>query len=742
MRGRSSVARLGAPLLLACACNAGALERPDAGGGMGSIATRSDGGTTYMPGATSGSGAVGAGSASAPTGSAVTSCAGSDGSGLPPAGQPSPNVVPTRMPFSCAALPETFIFPPTTLNPPRAYARCASFSVGAATSLSVSPDGRLAVLATADGIARVVELATRQVVAVLAPPRSMIDGVAFSPDGQSILTLASAQREATLWRTGDWTGVTRVWTAELSGHRYSLKYGGGVAFAPDGQSAVVSPGSGVFVLDVASGKVRASAEDGTTILDVAYGLDGTRIVAAVATLSTCNHWPNGGWVELFDSDLQAITKLADLPLFPEFVRGVSAFRVSPTEDLVLVASEGSQSLGSRPFRLSDGAALSEPAFGALPVAFMPDGASVLVSSSGGLQRVRFPDGLTISAASLVDVGPLAISGDGKLVLLGGKGSNLLRTWAPDPSARLTIVCSAEDSGTGTQVSSLSADGQLLAAGVGSDLRVFRRADGARLMSLPMGTGLTGARIQMSPRGGYVAIAPIWSSASSVYAVPNGARVATFPADGSGWLDFLFTSGDEKLYVAAARSEGFKIDTFPFATPALATSRPAPRETTLLGLSGGCPVLYSTSVGAWRSCGTCEDAPVAADTSPDFYLPGPYNAALSGDGTFVALAGPYDSPGVTLWRLRPDPAPLVTIPRRADEAGWDPQEYPVAITPGAARILTGARFSGACAAPPGYEVRVRDTTPGTPLVDSLPPGPTSVDAAVRTVAYGAQLWCAQ
>jgi len=634
MRGRSSVARLGAPLLLACACNAGALERPDAGGGMGSIATRSDGGTTYMPGATSGSGAVGAGSASAPTGSAVTSCAGSDGSGLPPAGQPSPNVVPTRMPFSCAALPETFIFPPTTLNPPRAYARCASFSVGAATSLSVSPDGRLAVLATADGIARVVELATRQVVAVLAPPRSMIDGVAFSPDGQSILTLASAQREATLWRTGDWTGVTRVWTAELSGHRYSLKYGGGVAFAPDGQSAVVSPGSGVFVLDVASGKVRASAEDGTTILDVAYGLDGTRIVAAVATLSTCNHWPNGGWVELFDSDLQAITKLADLPLFPEFVRGVSAFRVSPTEDLVLVASEGSQSLGSRPFRLSDGAALSEPAFGALPVAFMPDGASVLVSSSGGLQRVRFPDGLTISAASLVDVGPLAISGDGKLVLLGGKGSNLLRTWAPDPSARLTIVCSAEDSGTGTQVSSLSADGQLLAAGVGSDLRVFRRADGARLMSLPMGTGLTGARIQMSPRGGYVAIAPIWSSASSVYAVPNGARVATFPADGSGWLDFLFTSGDEKLYVAAARSEGFKIDTFPFATPALATSRPAPRETTLLGLSVRRPPMYANArfVAKNRAASVAvvrdrNDAdPRAPNTVPDAPAPKPAPAS--------------------------------------------------------------------------------------------------------------------
>ena len=102
--------------------------------------------------------------------------------------------------------------------------------------MALSPDGRLAVLATGDGIARVVELASRQVVAVLAAPRGMIDRVAFEPDGRTILTLASAQREATLWRTGDWTAATRVWTTELPGHRYDIRFGGGVAFAPDGNS--------------------------------------------------------------------------------------------------------------------------------------------------------------------------------------------------------------------------------------------------------------------------------------------------------------------------------------------------------------------------------------------------------------------------------------------------------------------------------------------------------------------------
>ena len=181
MQGRWTALRIGAPLVLGLACRAGALDWHD-GGGVGSIAMASDGGAVSLPGgATSTPGSVGGGSSVA-GGAPVRTCPiGPDGSGLPSAATSPPNVVPTRTPFTCATLPETYIFPPSTLNPPRAYARCASFSVGAATAVALSPDGRLAVLATADGIARVVELASRQVVAVLASPRGMIDAPCSPP---------------------------------------------------------------------------------------------------------------------------------------------------------------------------------------------------------------------------------------------------------------------------------------------------------------------------------------------------------------------------------------------------------------------------------------------------------------------------------------------------------------------------------------------------------------------------------
>jgi hypothetical protein len=163
---------------------------------------------------------------------------------------------------------------------------------------------------------------------------------------------------------------------------------------------------------------------------------------------------------------------------------------------------------------------------------------------------------------------------------------------------------------------------------------------------------------------------------------------------------------------------------------------------MLGMSFGCPVMYAANVGAWRSCGSCDDPAIAGANLTEQGPFGPDNAVLSGDGMFVAVAGAYDGPGIALWRLRPDPAALLVIPRRTEEARWNPQEYPVAITPGGGRILTGARTTLPCYLGPGFEIRVRDGGTGVMIVDSLPPGLPSVDAAVRTIAYGPQLWCAQ
>ena len=290
-----------ASLVFVCVCGCGAKSlapTPD-GGGAGAISTAGDPGSPGTTGAGAGEGRV------CPVGTDVAGAA-----------EPAPATVaavPTQVPFSCAPLPEAFIFAPPASDVPGLYSRCGSYSVGQGTAVAMSPDGRFAALATGDGLLRVIEIGARRVVTVLARPRAMIDGAAFSADGLSILTLASAQREVALWRRSDATASPAlVWTRTLPGHLYDCRFGGGIAFAPDGRSAVASPGTGVFVLDAATGDVRASAYAGAAVLDVAYGLGGRRVVVAVAaTAGHCAHSPNGGVVALLDDGLVALSTLAD-----------------------------------------------------------------------------------------------------------------------------------------------------------------------------------------------------------------------------------------------------------------------------------------------------------------------------------------------------------------------------------------------------------------------------------------------
>jgi hypothetical protein len=82
--------------------------------------------------------------------------------------------------------------------------------------------------------------------------------------------------------------------------------------------------------------------------------------------------------------------------------------------------------------------------------------------------------------------------------------------------------------------------------------------------------------------------------------------------------------------------------------------------------------------------------------------------------------------------------VATLKSRPGWNGWDPVEYPVAISSGAGRILTGAQPASSCYFGPQFPIEVHEGA----VVDTLPPAPATADAAVRTVAYGAQLWCAR
>ena len=396
----------------------------------------------------------------------------------------------------------------------------------------------------------------------------------------------------TLWRSADWTPAAPVWTTILPGHRYDSMFGGGLAFAPDARSAVVSPGTGVFVLDAATGAVRASSNEGAAVLDVAYGLDGSRIVVALPSLiAHCNHSPNGGIVALLDADLQMVATLADLGSYPG-ARGIPAFRVSPTADLVLVAPGTEDPPGLRAFRLSDGAAAPAPGLDTLPLTFTPDGKSMLVDAGDVLQRVRADD---VSLESFVTMGgasgPVAVSADGSVVAFGGSG-NAAAAHLEDGRGRRHAGVRRR---TARHPRSVVAVGGRSAARdpagrqhPGPAPRRRRDGDVAPGQRAAIHAGRpVAARELPRDRAGRAA-----TGGSVVVRLPSGATVADFAPDASGWLDFLFTPDEEKVYSLGKRSADYSVDAVTFASPGKVTSRIVPPYTTLLGFSDGCPVMYA------------------------------------------------------------------------------------------------------------------------------------------------------
>ena len=205
------------------------------------------------------------------------------------------------MPFSCDPLPNAFFFPAPGPGDRGTYARCASFAEAQAASLDVSPDGSRIALVGADGIVRIVEVSSHMVIGVLAPPRASITRAAFSPTGQTLVTLAKGERVVTAW---DAVTFQPLWSTTLPGHTYYPLTSGSLSVSPDGSTAVVSPGDDLFRLALATGEIQASRVATSflqTVLAVTYGWNGQRVVVQQAPVAgMCAQGAVGGTVTILD----------------------------------------------------------------------------------------------------------------------------------------------------------------------------------------------------------------------------------------------------------------------------------------------------------------------------------------------------------------------------------------------------------------------------------------------------------
>ena len=651
---------------------------------------------------------------------------------------------PTTVPFSCARMPNAFFFPRPGADVTAPYARCASFADARAISLAVSRDGSRVALIGIDGIARIVDVASRTVVGVLAPPRASVGLAAFSPSGDTILTVARGERVATLWRADTFAPI---WTTSLPGHLYEDEYPGAAAFSPDGATVLVSPGAPLYLLEIATGRILAANDQlGGVILDARYGWQGRRIAALVSPLSgMCVYGPVGGSVSIVDPDtLVPIAKPMIWPQTSDETPGPGQLLVAADADLmVTTAVEAYPAPPPNAFRLSDGGPVPTPALAKFPLALSPDGTTALMAGAGTLDLVRLSDGASIASTAAAAPTAVAFSADGSTVAAGSSGDDLLGTWRPAGGSLVpTCAADARVSDEGAVSTSLSADGETIAVDWGTQIRVLRRGDGSTVSTIDHQHQLAFPEL-LSPDGRYL-IAAFWAPTPTTPQYPlavfrtfDGAQVADlgdeYSFQGGRWYSFAFQPDALRLFGGLGTNTGGGIMQIDLQTGAVAPKPLVDSSPGLMGLSGDCLLLLGANATLVRSCGSCQPLPVARNTN---------HGVVSQDGaSYLSPDGDTEVTGTVLWNIAAAPGVIRAYPPRPEEAMWQVSETPVAVSTHGGRVITGAFENTPCSWAPGFTSRVHDVATDT-LIDELPPRPTSSSADLAVIAYGPVLWCAR
>ncbi|MEU6237653.1 trypsin-like peptidase domain-containing protein, partial [Kitasatospora sp. NPDC047058] len=155
---------------------------------------------------------------------------------------------------------------------------------GIGASVVFSPDSRTFAIASADGTARLWDVATGKTTATLTHPTGPVHSVVFSPDGHTLAT-TSDDGTARLWDVA--TGKTTATLTNPTGPVHS------VVFSPDGHTlATAGNYDGTAQLwDTATGKLISTLTGHTdTVYSVVFSPDGHTLATARSFDGTARLW--------------------------------------------------------------------------------------------------------------------------------------------------------------------------------------------------------------------------------------------------------------------------------------------------------------------------------------------------------------------------------------------------------------------------------------------------------------------
>ncbi len=435
----------------------------------------------------------------------------------------------------------------------------------AVTSVAFSPDGQRIVTGSEDGTAKVWDAVASREILALKGHNGFVLSVAFSPDGQRILTGGGP------WGVGKKPGQVKVWDAatgeellDLKGHSYCVW---SAAFSPDGQRIVTGAG------DWANGPGEAKIWDAVTgqellaleghaagVRSVAFSPDGQRILTGGEDAT----------VRVWDT----MTGQEILALKPRGGR-VNSVTFSPDGQRIVTGCT------DRTVKVWDAAtgqellALKGHAERVNSVAFSPGGQRIVTGSQDQTAKVwdaaTGQEVLTLKGHA-GEVRSVAFSPDSKRILTGSD-DRIARLWDAEKGQEIPTI-----KGHGDFVSSIafSPDGKRLVTGSGdgtakvwdtatgqniltvdSPVRTWSEAgvwsvafspDGKRLVT---GSNDKTAKVWDAATGQELLVLPHPNVVSSVAFSPDGKRILTGVGE---WTRSGRNSGEAKVWDAQSGRE--------------------------------------------------------------------------------------------------------------------------------------------------------------------------------------------
>jgi WD40 repeat protein/DNA-binding SARP family transcriptional activator len=387
-------------------------------------------------------------------------------------------------------------------------------------SASFNRDASKAVSASADGTARIWDLATSESTPLRHPDE--VASAVFSPGGQSVATAAN-------------DGVVRIWDVTSGRRRASIRLGGQpllwVRYAPDGRRAVTAGEDGVVrVLDVRGGAVlRELKGHRGRAMQADYGPRGDVIVSAGED-GTLRTWAAPDRAQALRGDA------ADVSVSKSGRYVTAGEETGEVHVWDLVTGKRRDLLGHEQMSVA---------------VFSRDGAQIVSTSWDGKVRISDPHGGSSRLVPSDDSrkNSVAFDPDGRRIALGGNNREpnvVVQTTDGDKRVVLRghkrAVYDVEFSPNGSRLVSASQDGtvRIWNAGGGSLVRVLRghdqavhsasySPDGRRVVT----TGSDGTARVWPAGGGNPTIlsghqGPVWSAQFN----RSGDRVVTAGQDGT------------------------------------------------------------------------------------------------------------------------------------------------------------------------------------------------------------------